>query len=44
MKRTWAIIGADDVPASFQWYQSFFGQPETQPAYSYFGQTQDHGG
>ena len=29
MKRTWTIIGVDDVPRSFKWYQSLFGQPET---------------
>ena len=41
MKRTWTIIGVSDVPASFRWYQSLFGQPETQPAHSYFGQILD---
>ena len=29
MKRTWTIIGVSDVPGSFKWYQSLFGQPET---------------
>jgi catechol 2,3-dioxygenase-like lactoylglutathione lyase family enzyme len=37
MKRTWTIIGVSDVPASFKWYQSLFGQPETAPAHDYFG-------
>ena len=27
MKRTWTIIGVGDVPASFGWYQTLFGQP-----------------
>jgi hypothetical protein len=31
MKRTWTIIGVADVARSFKWYQSLFGQPETQP-------------
>lgn len=34
MKRTWTIIGVSDVPASFKWYQSLFGQPETISAFS----------
>lgn len=29
MKRIWTIIGVSDVGASFKWYQSLFGQPET---------------
>ena len=41
MKRTWTIIGVSDVPRSFNWYQSLFGQPETQPAHTYFGQILD---
>ena len=44
MKRTWTIIGVSDVPASFKWYQSLFGQPETQPAHSYWGQLLDADG
>ena len=44
MKRTWTIIGVRDVPASFNWYQSLFGQPETAPAHSYFGQLLDTDG
>ena len=27
MKRTWTIIGVRDVPGSFKWYRSLFGQP-----------------
>jgi catechol 2,3-dioxygenase-like lactoylglutathione lyase family enzyme len=44
MKRTWTIIGVNDVPASFKWYQSLFGQPETRPAHTYFGQIRDSDG
>jgi len=25
MKRIWTIIGVDDVPRSFEWYQALFG-------------------
>jgi catechol 2,3-dioxygenase-like lactoylglutathione lyase family enzyme len=41
MKRTWTIIGVADVAASFKWYQSLFGQPETRPAHDHFGQIID---
>jgi catechol 2,3-dioxygenase-like lactoylglutathione lyase family enzyme len=44
MKRAWTIIGVRDVPASFRWYQSLFGQPATAPAHSYFGQLLDSDG
>jgi len=44
MKRTWTIIGVRDVPASLNWYQSLFGQPEAPPAHSYFGQILDGDG
>jgi len=44
MKRTWTIIGVSDVPSSFKWYQSLFGQPETQPGHDYFGQILDADG
>jgi catechol 2,3-dioxygenase-like lactoylglutathione lyase family enzyme len=44
MKRTWTIIGVRDVPGSFKWYQSLFGQPETPPSHDYFGQIQDTDG
>ena len=44
MKRTWTIIGVHDVPSSFKWYQSLFGQPETSPAHDYFGQILDTDG
>ena len=44
MKRTWTIIGVKDVPASFKWYQSLFGQPEKPPAHDYFGQLLDTDG
>jgi catechol 2,3-dioxygenase-like lactoylglutathione lyase family enzyme len=44
MKRTWTIIGVSDVARSFKWYQSLFGQPETQPSHDYFGQILDTDG
>ena len=44
MKRTWTIIGVSDVPSSFKWYQSLFGQPGTRPEHSYFGQILDSDG
>ena len=44
MKRTWTIIGVRDVPSSFKWYQTLFGQPETLPAHDYFGQIVDSDG
>ena len=44
MKRTWTIIGVGDVPGSFKWYQSLFGQPATPPAHDYFGQILDSDG
>jgi catechol 2,3-dioxygenase-like lactoylglutathione lyase family enzyme len=44
MKRTWVIIGVRDVPGSFKWYQSLFGQPETSPGHHDFGQILDADG
>ena len=44
MKRTWTISGVRDVPGSFKWYQSLFGQPETSPGHDYFGQILDTDG
>ena len=44
MKRTWTIIGVCDVPGSFNWYQSLFGQPKTAPGHDYFGQILDTDG
>ncbi len=44
MKRTWTIIGVRDVPSSFQWYLSLFGQPETAPGHDYWGQIRDPDG
>ena len=44
MKRTWTIIGVDDVPGSLKWYQLLFGQPETAPAHDHFGQIFDGDG
>ena len=44
MRRTWTIIGVSDVAASFKWYQSLLGLPETAPAHDYFGQILDTDG
>src|SRR5215831_1571437 len=44
MKRTWTIIGVRDVPRSFKWYQSLFGQRETAPGHEYWGQIMDADG
>jgi catechol 2,3-dioxygenase-like lactoylglutathione lyase family enzyme len=44
MKRTWTILGVNDVRSSFQWYQTLFGQPETEPAHGHFGQILDADG
>lgn len=44
MKRTWTIIGVNDVPSSIEWYQSLFGSPATRPVHSYFGQILDSDG
>ena len=40
----WTILGAADVPASFAWYQSLLGQPESPPAHEHFGQILDSDG
>jgi predicted enzyme related to lactoylglutathione lyase len=44
MKRTWTIIGVKNVPLSFKWYQSLFGQPETVPGHDDWGQIRDSDG
>jgi catechol 2,3-dioxygenase-like lactoylglutathione lyase family enzyme len=44
VKRTWTIIGVNDVLRSFRWYQSLFGQAETAPAHADFGQIVDSDG
>jgi len=44
MKRTWTIIGVSDVPRSFAWYQSLFGQPATSPGHPEWGQLLDSDG
>jgi hypothetical protein len=41
MRRTWTIIGVRDVHASFNWYQSLLGLPQTAPAHDDFGQILD---
>jgi catechol 2,3-dioxygenase-like lactoylglutathione lyase family enzyme len=44
VKRTWTIIGVRDVPRSFRWYRSLFGQRPKRPAHPYFGQLLDSDG
>ena len=44
MKRTWTIIGVDDVPSSFRWYLELFGQSPAAPAHNHFGQVADSDG
>jgi catechol 2,3-dioxygenase-like lactoylglutathione lyase family enzyme len=44
MKRTWTIIGVKDVPRSFEWYQSLFGQRSTSAGHPDFGQLVDSDG
>lgn len=44
MKRTWTIIGVNDVLSSLKWYQALFGQPESAPAHDYWGQVFDSDG
>lgn len=44
MTRTWTIIGVDDVPGSFKWYQALFGHPAGVPAHDDFGQILDADG
>src|ERR1700678_789177 len=44
MKRIWTIIGVGDVPGTFKWYQTLFGQPATLPPHDYFGQILDSDG
>ena len=44
MKRTWTIIGVNDVARSFTWYQSLFGHSEAQAAHDDFGQILDSDG
>lgn len=44
MKRTWTIIGVEDVSRSLAWYQKLFGQPVVPPAHAYFGRVVDTDG
>ncbi len=44
MKRTWTIIGVEDVARSFRWYQSLLGQQVAHPEHDYFGQLRDSDG
>src|SRR6266571_9727 len=44
VRRTWTIIGENDVASSFKWYQRLLGLPETAPAHDYWGQIHDTDG
>ena len=44
MKRTWTIIGVEDVTRSFRWYRQLLGIPRSEPAHDYFGQLLDSDG
>ena len=44
MRRTWTIIGVEDVVGSLKWYQSLLGLPQAAPAHDYFGQLVDSDG
>lgn len=44
MKRTWTIIGVNNVAGSFKCYQSLLGLPETLPEHDHFGQIVDTDG
>ena len=44
MRRTWTIIGDNDVRLSVRWYQTLLGIPPTEPAHDYFGQILDSDG
>lgn len=41
MRRTWTIIGVDDVARSLSWYQSLLGLPAAAPAHDHFGRVLD---
>jgi len=44
MRRTWTIIGVEDVASSARWYQALLGLAETPPAHEHFGQILDEDG
>lgn len=44
MKRTWTIIGVENVLRSLPWYQSLLGLPKKAPAHEYWGQVLDEDG
>jgi catechol 2,3-dioxygenase-like lactoylglutathione lyase family enzyme len=44
MKRTWTIIGVQDVTSSCRWYQSLLGLADRPPAHEYWGQICDADG
>lgn len=41
MKRTWTIIGVENVRRSVAWYQSLLRLPAMDPAHEHFGQIVD---
>jgi catechol 2,3-dioxygenase-like lactoylglutathione lyase family enzyme len=44
MRRTWTIIGVNDVAFSYQWYLTLFGLPVTTPGHDNWGQISDADG
>jgi hypothetical protein len=44
MKRTWPIIGVEDVAASCRWYLSLLGQAQRPPAHDDFTLVEDDDG
>jgi len=44
MRRTWTIIGVNDVASSFKWYQTLFAMGATAPGHDYWGQIVDTDG
>jgi catechol 2,3-dioxygenase-like lactoylglutathione lyase family enzyme len=44
MRRTWTIIGVDDVAHSLGWYQGLLGLPRVPANHDYFGQVIDDDG
>ena len=44
VRRTWTVIAVADVAASYEWYRSLLGLPDSSPAHDYFGQLRDPDG
>jgi catechol 2,3-dioxygenase-like lactoylglutathione lyase family enzyme len=44
MRRTWTIIGVQNVAASLAWYQTLLGIATSQPAHNYWSQIVDGDG